>query len=146
MVSPRASLPPCTGVAGPSPALRMTRCRVCRTEIFSGKSVAHEDIHYEQACVLYNLGEPPASPAAGDGAWAGAGRTLYSDPPLPPTSLPAPPFWASGSHLLGRGSMGLLPRCGRCGSDWTAPNPPFEFGLLQAEGKQGWAQPALLST
>nr|KAF6311045.1 protein tyrosine phosphatase non-receptor type 23 [Myotis myotis] len=26
------------------------------TEIFSGKSVAHEDIHYEQACVLYNLG------------------------------------------------------------------------------------------
>uniref|UniRef100_A0A8C5P4X5 Tyrosine-protein phosphatase non-receptor type 23 n=1 Tax=Jaculus jaculus TaxID=51337 RepID=A0A8C5P4X5_JACJA len=27
------------------------------TEIFSGKSVAHEDIKYEQACILYNLGE-----------------------------------------------------------------------------------------
>ncbi|KAM4704635.1 tyrosine-protein phosphatase non-receptor type 23 [Rhinophrynus dorsalis] len=26
------------------------------TEIFSGKSVTHEDIKYEQACVLYNLG------------------------------------------------------------------------------------------
>ncbi|XP_059520914.1 tyrosine-protein phosphatase non-receptor type 23 [Myotis daubentonii] len=26
------------------------------TEIFSGKSVAHEDIQYEQACILYNLG------------------------------------------------------------------------------------------
>uniref|UniRef100_A0A8C2W4E5 Tyrosine-protein phosphatase non-receptor type 23 n=1 Tax=Chinchilla lanigera TaxID=34839 RepID=A0A8C2W4E5_CHILA len=26
------------------------------TEIFSGKSVAHEDIKYEQACTLYNLG------------------------------------------------------------------------------------------
>ncbi|KAM5292685.1 tyrosine-protein phosphatase non-receptor type 23 [Ctenodactylus gundi] len=26
------------------------------TEIFSGKPVAHEDIKYEQACVLYNLG------------------------------------------------------------------------------------------
>lgn len=32
---------------------------VCRTEIFSGKSVAHEDIKYEQACILYNLGEQP---------------------------------------------------------------------------------------
>lgn len=27
------------------------------TEIFSGKSVSHEDIKYEQACILYNLGE-----------------------------------------------------------------------------------------
>ncbi|XP_017692312.1 PREDICTED: tyrosine-protein phosphatase non-receptor type 23 [Lepidothrix coronata] len=27
-----------------------------RTEIFSGKVVTHEDIKYEQACVLYNLG------------------------------------------------------------------------------------------
>ncbi|NXT09428.1 PTN23 phosphatase, partial [Prunella fulvescens] len=27
-----------------------------RTEIFSGKAVTHEDIKYEQACVLYNLG------------------------------------------------------------------------------------------
>ncbi|KAM4821320.1 tyrosine-protein phosphatase non-receptor type 23 [Thomomys bottae] len=26
------------------------------TEIFSGKSVAHEDMKYEQACILYNLG------------------------------------------------------------------------------------------
>ncbi|KAM7063404.1 tyrosine-protein phosphatase non-receptor type 23 isoform 1-T1 [Molossus nigricans] len=26
------------------------------TEIFSGKSVVHEDIKYEQACILYNLG------------------------------------------------------------------------------------------
>ncbi|XP_033021019.1 tyrosine-protein phosphatase non-receptor type 23 [Lacerta agilis] len=26
------------------------------TEIFSGKSVTHEDIKYEQACILYNLG------------------------------------------------------------------------------------------
>ncbi|XP_004704046.1 tyrosine-protein phosphatase non-receptor type 23 isoform X1 [Echinops telfairi] len=26
------------------------------TEIFSGKAVAHEDIKYEQACILYNLG------------------------------------------------------------------------------------------
>ncbi|XP_006893014.1 PREDICTED: tyrosine-protein phosphatase non-receptor type 23 [Elephantulus edwardii] len=26
------------------------------TEIFSGKSVSHEDIKYEQACILYNLG------------------------------------------------------------------------------------------
>ncbi|XP_020771683.1 tyrosine-protein phosphatase non-receptor type 23 [Odocoileus virginianus] len=26
------------------------------TEIFSGKPVAHEDIKYEQACILYNLG------------------------------------------------------------------------------------------
>ncbi|XP_066100749.1 tyrosine-protein phosphatase non-receptor type 23 isoform X1 [Saccopteryx bilineata] len=26
------------------------------TEIFSGKAVAHEDIQYEQACILYNLG------------------------------------------------------------------------------------------
>uniref|UniRef100_A0AAV2MDU0 BRO1 domain-containing protein n=1 Tax=Knipowitschia caucasica TaxID=637954 RepID=A0AAV2MDU0_KNICA len=26
------------------------------TEIFSGKSVTHEDISYEQACILYNLG------------------------------------------------------------------------------------------
>ncbi|XP_004835033.1 tyrosine-protein phosphatase non-receptor type 23 isoform X1 [Heterocephalus glaber] len=26
------------------------------TEIFSGKTVAHEDIKYEQACILYNLG------------------------------------------------------------------------------------------
>lgn len=32
---------------------------VRRTEIFSGKSVAHEDIKYEQACILYNLGEWP---------------------------------------------------------------------------------------
>lgn len=30
-----------------------------RTEIFSGKAVTHEDIKYEQACVLYNLGELP---------------------------------------------------------------------------------------
>lgn len=29
----------------------------CRTEIFSGKTVTHEDIKYEQACILYNLGE-----------------------------------------------------------------------------------------
>lgn len=28
-----------------------------RTEIFSGKTVTHEDICYEQACILYNLGE-----------------------------------------------------------------------------------------
>uniref|UniRef100_A0A8C3LZM7 Tyrosine-protein phosphatase non-receptor type 23 n=1 Tax=Chrysolophus pictus TaxID=9089 RepID=A0A8C3LZM7_CHRPC len=27
------------------------------TEIFSGKTVTHEDIKYEQACILYNLGE-----------------------------------------------------------------------------------------
>uniref|UniRef100_A0A671LPQ8 Tyrosine-protein phosphatase non-receptor type 23 n=1 Tax=Sinocyclocheilus anshuiensis TaxID=1608454 RepID=A0A671LPQ8_9TELE len=27
------------------------------TEIFSGKTVTHEDICYEQACILYNLGE-----------------------------------------------------------------------------------------
>uniref|UniRef100_A0A8D0HWL2 BRO1 domain-containing protein n=1 Tax=Sphenodon punctatus TaxID=8508 RepID=A0A8D0HWL2_SPHPU len=26
------------------------------TEIFSGKAVTHEDIKYEQACILYNLG------------------------------------------------------------------------------------------
>ncbi|GAA6071020.1 tyrosine-protein phosphatase non-receptor type 23b isoform X1, partial [Tachysurus ichikawai] len=26
-------------------------------DIFSGKQVTHEDISYEQACVLYNLGE-----------------------------------------------------------------------------------------
>ncbi len=30
---------------------------VCRTEIFSGKTVTHDDISYEQACILYNLGE-----------------------------------------------------------------------------------------
>uniref|UniRef100_A0A8C2TE18 Protein tyrosine phosphatase non-receptor type 23 n=1 Tax=Coturnix japonica TaxID=93934 RepID=A0A8C2TE18_COTJA len=29
---------------------------LCRTEIFSGKTVTHEDIKYEQACILYNLG------------------------------------------------------------------------------------------
>ncbi|KAM6087150.1 LOW QUALITY PROTEIN: tyrosine-protein phosphatase non-receptor type 23 [Chlamydotis macqueenii] len=29
---------------------------VAWTEIFSGKTVTHEDIKYEQACVLYNLG------------------------------------------------------------------------------------------
>lgn len=28
-----------------------------RTEIFSGKTVTHDDISYEQACILYNLGE-----------------------------------------------------------------------------------------
>ncbi|CDQ69729.1 unnamed protein product [Oncorhynchus mykiss] len=27
-----------------------------RTEIFSGKTVTHDDISYEQACILYNLG------------------------------------------------------------------------------------------
>ncbi|KAI4891923.1 hypothetical protein NFI96_021899, partial [Prochilodus magdalenae] len=27
------------------------------TEIFSGKTVTHDDISYEQACILYNLGE-----------------------------------------------------------------------------------------
>lgn len=32
-------------------------CCVCRTEIFSGKTVTHDDISYEQACILYNLGE-----------------------------------------------------------------------------------------
>lgn len=89
----------------------MTRCHVCRTEIFSGKSVAHEDIQYEQACILYNLGELPASPAADDGAvgWCREDPCIQT-PPLPPTSLPAPPFWATGSHLLGRGSVGLLPQ------------------------------------
>lgn len=30
---------------------------VQRTEIFSGKTVTHDDISYEQACILYNLGE-----------------------------------------------------------------------------------------
>lgn len=30
---------------------------VHRTEIFSGKTVTHDDISYEQACILYNLGE-----------------------------------------------------------------------------------------
>lgn len=30
---------------------------VRRTEIFSGKTVTHDDISYEQACILYNLGE-----------------------------------------------------------------------------------------
>lgn len=30
---------------------------IYRTEIFSGKTVTHEDICYEQACILYNLGE-----------------------------------------------------------------------------------------
>lgn len=29
----------------------------CRTEIFSGKTVTHDDISYEQACILYNLGQ-----------------------------------------------------------------------------------------
>lgn len=28
-----------------------------RTEIFSGKTITHDDISYEQACILYNLGE-----------------------------------------------------------------------------------------
>lgn len=45
----------------------MTETHVCRTEIFSGKSVAHEDIKYEQACILYNLGkllDPSMGPAS----------------------------------------------------------------------------------
>lgn len=51
-------------ILGPGqPCLQVTRCcHICRTEIFSGKSVAHEDIKYEQACILYNLGEPPGLP------------------------------------------------------------------------------------
>ncbi|XP_013919534.1 PREDICTED: tyrosine-protein phosphatase non-receptor type 23 [Thamnophis sirtalis] len=47
----------------PSPSLSevLTRFRLHLahwrwTEIFSGKAVTHEDIKYEQACVLYNLG------------------------------------------------------------------------------------------
>lgn len=38
----------------PPPVMTLS---VCRTEIFSGKAVTHEDIKYEQACILYNLGE-----------------------------------------------------------------------------------------
>lgn len=86
MWSPQTSLPPSNPVLGwlvPSPGLRALASsfpqddwwHVCRTEIFSGKSVVHEDIKYEQACILYNLGEfltpspwlchlSPASPGA----------------------------------------------------------------------------------
>lgn len=42
------------GILGHVPASSLS---VCRTEIFSGKAVTHEDIKYEQACILYNLGE-----------------------------------------------------------------------------------------
>lgn len=55
----------------------MTEMHVCRTEIFSGKSVAHEDIKYEQACILYNLGK-------------------LLDPSMGPTPSPASP----GSQLI----------------------------------------------
>ena len=30
---------------------------LCRTDVFLGKAVTHNDIRYEQACVLYNLGK-----------------------------------------------------------------------------------------
>lgn len=37
--------------------LNLSICGCCRTEIFSGKTVTHDDISYEQACILYNLGQ-----------------------------------------------------------------------------------------
>lgn len=82
---------------------QVTRGHVCRTEIFSGKSVAHEDIQYEQACILYNLGElPPARPRR-DGPWA-MQRRLSSASPSPPAL-----FLGGRAPPAGRGCVGLLP-------------------------------------
>ncbi|NWR25274.1 PTN23 phosphatase, partial [Emberiza fucata] len=74
-----------------------------RTEIFSGKAVTHEDIKYEQACVLYNLGAlhsmlgamdkrvseevrappQPSGPALSPwGTWAGWGHSALRSCPL----------------------------------------------------------------
>ncbi|NWY70785.1 PTN23 phosphatase, partial [Erithacus rubecula] len=54
-----------------------------RTEIFSGKAVTHEDIKYEQACVLYNLGELWDSCSFG-APWGGP---CPADPPVPTGAL-----------------------------------------------------------
>lgn len=85
--------------------------------------MAHEDIKYEQACILYNLGElPDPSPLALPPSSVNPasqlsrrppsglmdGRHLGSDPPLPSPQL----YWhlfsgPSGATLLRRGSTGL---------------------------------------
>lgn len=112
--------------------LGVTRCHVCRTEIFSGKSVAHEDIQYEQACILYNLGERPP-PAAGAGQWADAGKSPVFGPPLPATPLPAPLFWATGSHCWGEAGWAAAPVGPAAGM--AAPDPLWLWAL-PAEGTQ----------
>lgn len=79
MVSPGLlpSSPVLGGWALASFSLNMTGWHFYRTEIFSGKSVAHEDIKYEQACILYNLGELH-------------GHSPWSHPPGLPTQVSAP--------------------------------------------------------
>lgn len=77
--------------------------------------MAHEDIKYEQACILYNLGElpnpfplalppSPANPGSQQVTrqWAHGKKPLDADPFATfPIALPAPLFWAMGSHPAG---------------------------------------------
>lgn len=84
------------------------------------------------------------------------GRPLYSDPSSASHISASASFLGPGEPPAGERLYGaavtvlllwaLLGGMAPTASDWTAPSPPFEFGLLQAEGKQGWAQPTLLST
>lgn len=150
------SLPPCTGRGLASPAApSQLWWPVPRTEIFSGKSVAHEDIKYEQACILYNLGELPrpfpgapllpALPISAEDTWI-----LTPPPPHPglPSALPA--SWAAGSPLVGEALRGcLLLEC--CCVLWAQRwpllfvwiphlprHPPCGSALLLAGGGLGW--------
>lgn len=146
------SLPPCTGRGLASPAAPSQLWGpVPRTEIFSGKSVAHEDIKYEQACILYNLGELPrpfpgapllpALPISAEDTWI---LTL----PCLPSALPA--SWAAGSPLVGeaceaacswsaavcsghRGGLSCL-----SGYPISPRHPPCGSALLLAGGSLGW--------
>lgn len=119
----------CLGLFSPAPfpptlhweGARFTSCpltTVPRTEIFSGKSVAHEDIKYEQACILYNLGELPrpfpgapllpALPISTEDTW------ILTHPCLP-SALPA--SWAAGSPQVGEA-------CKAAALGLDTPSPP----------------------
>lgn len=98
---------------------QVTRGHVCRTEIFSGKSVAHEDIQYEQACILYNLGElPPARPHRRR-ALGHAEKTLLCLP-ISTSPLSGRQGATCWQGLCGAAAAGLRRRDGRDGLCRTA--------------------------
>lgn len=125
--------------------------------------MAHEDIKYEQACILYNLGELPdpfpmallPSPASlgfsssdgHEGSGLIKGELQDSRPSTDfPTALPAPllfsglgPWGASaGARFYWSGCHTELPLCALAGRDGLSsltgqPLPPVVLGCFRKE-------------